>query len=65
MEGESFTSSDLYAPILKAPEARLILAITAAEGFSAYKTYTSQAFLYWSMGDDVVHIRAPKSGLVA
>ena len=59
MEGESFTASDLYAPVLKAPEARLILAIAAAEGCSVYKTDTSQAFLYGSMGDDVVYIKAP------
>ena len=59
MEGESFTASDLYAPVLKAPEARLILAIAAAEGCLAYKTDTSQAFLYGSMGDDVVYIRDP------
>ena len=56
VEGESLTSSDLYAPVLKAPEARLILAIAAAEGCSVYKTDTSQAFLYGSMGDDVVYI---------
>ena len=59
VEGESFTSSDLYAPVVKAPEALLILAMAAAEGCSVYKTNTSQAFLYGSMGDDVVYIKAP------
>ena len=56
VEGESVTASDLYAPVLNAPESRLILAIAAAEGCSVYKTDTSQAFLYGSKGDDVVYI---------
>ena len=63
VEGENFTASDLYAPVLKSQKARseawLILAIAAAEGCSVYKTDTSQAFLYCSMGDDVVYIKAP------
>ena len=51
VEGEIFTASDLYAPVLKAQESRLISAIAAAEGCSVYKTDTSQAFLYaaWEM----------------
>ena len=32
IEGESFNSSDLYAPTLKAPEARLLAAIAAELG---------------------------------
>ncbi len=32
VEGESFTSSDLYTPVLKEQEALLILAIAIAEG---------------------------------
>ena len=32
MEGEGFTSSDLYAPTLKPPEARLLAAIAAEHG---------------------------------
>ena len=49
VEGESFTSSDLYAPTLKALEARL-LAVTAAEhGCPLLKTDTRQAFLYGEM----------------
>ena len=59
VEGESVTASDLYAPVLNATESRLILAIAAAEGCSVYKTDTSQAFLYGSMGDDVEYIKAP------
>ncbi len=57
LEGECITSSDLYAPVLKALEATLILAIASAEGCSVYKTDTSQAFLYCSMGDNVVYIK--------
>ena len=37
----------------------MLLAIAAAKGCSVYKTDTSQAFLYGSMGDDVVYIKAP------
>ena len=59
IEGESFDPSDLYAPVLKAYEARLLLAIAAAEGCPVWKTDTSQAFLYGSMGNDVVYIRPP------
>ena len=46
VEGESFTSSDLYAPTLKAPEARLLAAIAAEHGCSSLKTNTLQVFLY-------------------
>ncbi len=31
MAGESFVATDLYAPVLKAHEARLLLAIAAAD----------------------------------
>ena len=59
MAGESFVATDLYAPVLKAHESRLLLAIAAAEGCSVYKTDTSHAFLYGSMENDAVYIRAP------
>jgi hypothetical protein len=49
MEGESFSSSDLYAPTLKAPEARLLAAIAAEHGCPLLKTDTRQAFLYGEM----------------
>ncbi len=45
VEGESFKSSDLYAPTLKAPEARLLAAIAAEYGCPLLKTDTRQAFL--------------------
>ncbi len=51
VKGESFNSFNLYAPVLKAQEGLLILAITTAEGCRVYKTEdTSKAFLYGSMG---------------
>ena len=45
VEGESFIASDLYAPTLKAPEARLLATITAEHGCLLLKTDTLQAFL--------------------
>ena len=60
IEGESFNASDLYAPTLKAPEARLLAAIAAEHGCPLLKTDTRQAFLYGEMGDDEeVYIRPP------
>ncbi len=54
--GVSFQESDLYAPVLKAAEARLLLALAAANGAKVVKTDTKQAYLYGDMGDDVVYI---------
>jgi len=60
VEGESFTSSDLYAPTLKAPEARLLAAIAAEHGCPLLKTDTRQAFLYGEMEEgEKVYIRPP------
>jgi hypothetical protein len=44
-EGVDFNASDLYSPVLKAPEARLLAAITAEHGCPILKTDTRQAFL--------------------
>ncbi len=61
MEGESFKSSYLYAPTLKAPEARLLTAIVAEHSCPLLKTDTRQAFLYGEMGEDEkVYIRPPE-----
>ena len=58
VEGESFTSSDPYAPTLKAPEARLLAAIAAEHGCPLLKTDTRQGFLYGELGEDEkVYIR--------
>ncbi len=55
--GESLVATDLYAPVLKAHDALLLLAITTPEGCLVYKTDTSQAYLYGSMENDVLYIR--------
>ncbi len=57
--GVSFQESDLYEPVLKAAEARLLLPLAAANGAKVVKTNTKQAYLYSDMGDDVVYIRPP------
>ena len=38
--------SDLYASVLKTAEARLLLALAAANGAKVIKTDTKQAYLY-------------------
>jgi hypothetical protein len=57
-EGVDFNSSDIYSPVLKAPEARLLAAIAAEYGGPLLKTDTRQAFkfLYGDMEDDKVYI---------
>ena len=50
--GVIFQESDLYAPVLKAAEARLLLALAAANGATIVKTDTEQAYLYGDVGDD-------------
>ncbi len=60
IEGESFKSSDLNAPTLRAPEARLLAAIAAEHSCPLLKTDTRQAFLYREMGEDEkVYLRPP------
>jgi hypothetical protein len=53
---ERFNPSDLYSPVLKAPEARLLAAIAAEHCCPLLKTDTRQAFLYGDIGDDKVYI---------
>jgi hypothetical protein len=45
--------------VLKAAEARLLLALAAANGNKVLKTDTKQEHLYGNMGNDVVYIRPP------
>ena len=52
IECESFKYSNLYAPTLKASEARLLAAIAAEDSCPLLKTDTRQAFLYGEMGED-------------
>jgi hypothetical protein len=56
ISGVSFQESDLYAPVLKEGEARLLLALAGANGAKVVKTNTKQAYLYCNMGDDMVYI---------
>ncbi len=46
ISGDSFKESDLYSPVLKATEARLLLALAATEGAKVIKADTKQAYLY-------------------
>ncbi len=60
---DSFNPTNLYSPVPKAPEARLLNAIAAEHGCPLFKLTTDawQAFpsLYGDMGDDKVYIRPP------
>ena len=56
--GVHFNESDLYAPVLKAHEVRLLVAIAAQHGATIYKYDTSQAFLYGDVDEDL-YARAP------
>jgi hypothetical protein len=56
--GVHFNESDLYAPVLKAHEVRLLVAIAAQRGATMYKYDTSQAFLYGDV-DEELYARAP------
>ena len=49
---QDYQINDSYAPVLKAPEVRLITAIAAEHGADMYSTDTKQAFLYGDMSDD-------------
>ncbi len=51
--GIHFNESDLYAPVLKALEVRLLVAIAAQKGAKMYKYDTSQAFLYGDVDQDL------------
>jgi hypothetical protein len=59
VEGQDFFQQDLYAPTLKAQEARLIAAIAAQHGAKLFKTDCKQAFLYGDMDDVEIYIKKP------
>ena len=56
--GIHFDERDLYAPVLKAAEVRLLAAIAAQRGAKIYKYDTAQAFLYGDVDQDL-YARAP------
>ena len=62
VEGEDFFQQDLYAPTLKAQEARLIAAIAAQHGTKMYKTDCKQALLYGDMDDVEVFLSTSQIG---
>ncbi len=59
ISGISLKESDIYAPVLKATEARLLLPLATAEGAKVIKTETKQTYQYWDMEDDVVYSIRP------
>ena len=57
---QDYDVQDRYAPVLKATEVRLLVAIGAQHGAEIYSTDTKQAFLYGDMTDDEdVYIQPP------
>jgi hypothetical protein len=58
-EGIDFNTFDLYSPVLKATETRLLAAIAAKHVCPIWKSDTRQAFLYGEMGEHLVYIRPP------
>ncbi len=59
VEGHDFFQRNLYAPTLKAQEARLLAAIAAQHGTKLFKTDCKQAFLYGDMDDVEIYIKKP------
>jgi hypothetical protein len=49
----------LYAPVMKASEVRLMIAIEAQYGRKMLKTDSKQAFLNGQIGDEMIYIRPP------
>ncbi len=59
VEGVHYKSGDLYAPVMKASDVRLMVAIAAQYGCQLLKTDTKQAFLNGEIGDEKIYIRPP------
>jgi hypothetical protein len=59
VEGVNYESGDLYAPVMKASEVRLMVAIAAQHGCKLLKTDTEQAFLNGEIGGEKIYIRPP------
>jgi hypothetical protein len=58
IEGLQFNQRDIYSPVLKSAEVRLMVAIAAQHGAKMYKTDTTQAFLYGDVEEDL-YVQAP------
>ena len=59
VEGVHYQAGDLYAPVMKASEVRLMVAIAAKHGCKMLKTDTKQAFLNGEIGSEKIYIRPP------
>ena len=55
-EGVHFQLGELYAPVTKATEVQLFMAIAAQRGITVFQSDTKQAFL---IRDEKICIRAP------
>ena len=58
-EGVHYQLGELYAPVMKAAEVLLCVAIAAQHGLSWFKSDTKQAFLNGDMGEKKIYVRAP------
>ena len=59
VEGVHYNAGNLYAPVMKASEVRLMVAIAAQNKTKLLKTDTKQAFLNGDIGDEKIYIRPP------
>ena len=60
-KGIHFKAGELYAPVIKATELRMILAMGAKHEAFMMKADTKQAFLNGEIGDEALYIRPPDS----
>ncbi len=58
-EGVRYNSGNIYAPVMKASEVRLMVAIAAQNKTKLLKTDIKQAFLNGDIGDEKIYIRPP------
>ena len=58
-EGEHYQLWELDAPVMKAAEVRLFMAIAAKHHLTVFKSDTKQAFLNGEIGDEKIYIRSP------
>ena len=53
-EGVHYKLGELYAPVMKAAEVRLFMAIAAQNGLEVFKSDTKQAFLNGEKGEEKI-----------
>ena len=58
-KGVHYQLGELYAPVLKAAEVRLLMAIAAQYRLNLFKSNTKQTFLNRDIGDEMIFVRAP------